>query len=147
MKFKIENLSPKHIEQVVAIEKECFSDPWTRGMFENELNNGRAHYTVLLDGEAVIGYTGFWKIEDEAHIMNIAVDTQYRRKHLADSLMEDMIMRAKALSIKHMTLEVRSSNSGAISLYKKYGFKETGIRKNYYEKGNEDAVIMWKECE
>ena len=143
--MEIRDFTKEYIEGAVQVERLCFEDPWTKEMFESELKNERANYSVLLDGETVAGYAGFWKIGDEAHIMNIAVKPEYRRKHFAEMLMEDMIKRAKALFIRNMTLEVRKSNAAAISLYEKYGFKEAGVRKKYYDNNREDAIIMWNE--
>ena len=141
----IEQMTADNIEEIAEIEKRCFSDPWSQALFYTEINNEHANYSVLYDGEKVIGYAGFWKVCDEGHIMNIAIAPEYRGRHLSDMLMEEMINMAKSLTIRNMTLEVRISNTAALGLYEKYGFKSAGVRKGYYEDNKEDAVIMWAE--
>jgi len=145
-KIAAEKMTTEHIEEVVEMEKRCFSDSWTEAMFVNELENEKAYYYVLANGEngKIAGYCGFWKILDEGHIMNVAVDIDCRGKHFSDILMDKMLSEAKKLDISAMTLEVRAGNSAAIGLYRKYGFEMAGIRKSYYEDG-ENAIVMWLE--
>jgi ribosomal-protein-alanine N-acetyltransferase len=137
-------MEKKHIDGLVKIENECFAIPWTKGAFEKELTNKMAIYFVAVDGDEVMGYFGMWHVVNEGHITNIAVAEKHRRKHVASSLMACAIEKAKELEMLGLTLEVRKSNTSAISLYKKYGFKLEGIRKEYYEDNREDALIMWR---
>ena len=139
-----DRLKHEYIQQICRIEKETFLSPWSEKSFENELNNTAAHYIIALDGDNVIGYGGFWKILDEGHITNIAIDRVYRGQGIGKSLLEKMTERAQSLKIDRMTLEVRKSNAAAIHLYEKHGFVTLGERPKYYENG-EDALIMWME--
>ncbi|WP_102349588.1 ribosomal protein S18-alanine N-acetyltransferase [Bacillus sp. Marseille-P3661] len=132
------------IEQIVYIEKNSFTLPWSRDAFYNELTtNQYAKYIVMEKGPSIIGYCGLWIILDEAHITNIAVLPQYRGKKLGDALLEQVLEFSKALGAKTVSLEVRVSNTVAQNLYRKYGFKDGGIRKNYYVDNQEDALVMW----
>jgi [ribosomal protein S18]-alanine N-acetyltransferase len=131
------------IYEVYQVEIASFPKPWTKDAFKEELTtNHLANYIVLEVDEKIVGYGGFWSIFDEAHITNIAIDPAFRGKKLGEFLVKDLIDLAKELGAKMMTLEVRKSNFVAQHLYKKFGFVEKGIRKNYYS-DNEDALIMW----
>jgi len=133
----------KDLDEVLEVEKSCFKSPWTRHMFEDELFNSNAYYYVIeVDGE-IAGYAGFWKIIDEAHITNIAIHSSYRRRGYGRALVSALLDRAKELDIIAVTLEVRVSNSAAISLYESFGFVSSGVRRGYYSDNNEDALIMW----
>lgn len=137
-------MEEKDIDQIVKIEEECFTVPWSRVSFENELRiNSFARYIVIEDGEKIIGYCGSWVILDEAHITNIAILPEYRGRKLGETLLKKVMEIARQEGAKRMTLEVRVSNHVAISLYRKLGFREGGIRKNYYTDNQEDALIMW----
>ena len=92
-----------------------------------------------------MGYAGTWQILEEAHITNIAVSPDYRRKKVGEALLTTIINDCRNNGIKYITLEVRVSNTPAINLYEKYGFKSLGTRKGYYQNNNEDALIMWTE--
>ena len=93
----------------------------------------------------IVGYLGLWKIIDEAHITNLAVHPDFRRKGVAKLLLFDALEQCYKEKIKYLTLEVRVSNEGAINLYENFGFKSLGVRKKYYQNNNEDALIMWSE--
>ena len=86
-----------------------------------------------------------WRVNDEGHITTMAVDIKYRRRHIADILLYNIINSALSNRIKWLTLEVRISNIAAIGLYTKYNFKQLGIRKKYYQDNNEDALLLWTE--
>ena len=93
----------------------------------------------------VVGYVGIWFVMDEGHITNVAVHSDYRGKKIGDKLVQDLVELCKENNIVSMTLEVRVSNIVAQNLYKKYGFKLAGIRKEYYSNNKEDAMIMWND--
>ena len=142
--FRVDFMRPEHLDQVMSIELKSFKDPWSRELFLSELRNPAAVYFVVLNQEGrVVAYAGFWKVLDEGHIMNIAVDPDFRGMGIGSSLLANVIDYASALNIRHLTLEVRESNTVAISLYLKHGFRTEGIRKGYYPDG-ENAIIMWK---
>ncbi|WP_429158316.1 ribosomal protein S18-alanine N-acetyltransferase [Desulfitispora alkaliphila] len=142
-----------HVQQVLAIEQESFPTPWSEKAFKGELkDNDFARYYVCvqaagLEGgtDKVIGYVGMWLVIDEAHITTIAVDPGARSAGVGQFMLINIFREAISLGIKKMTLEVRPSNSAALSLYKKLGFEPKGIRHRYYSDNGEDAIIMWKE--
>ncbi|MBU9713542.1 ribosomal protein S18-alanine N-acetyltransferase [Evansella tamaricis] len=132
------------LDQVMKVEESCFPTPWSRGAFVNELTTNQfAYYLVAEIEDQIIGYCGVWIIIDEAHITNIAVYSPYRRKGIGDKLLYGIMEMAQTLGAKKITLEVRVSNETAKKLYRKHGFENGGIRKNYYTDNQEDAQIMW----
>lgn len=136
-----------HLEEVTLLDRSCFPDPWSLETFVHEITrNNMASYVVAVDEEnkKIAGYSGMWIVLDEAHITNIAVLPEYRGKKIGKKLMTRQIKDSIVAGAVKMTLEVRVSNLTAISLYKKIGFIEAGLRKKYYEDNNEDAIIMWK---
>lgn len=139
-------MNENHVDGIYKLSKECFSVPWTLDSINNELNNPLAKYIVAQDlsTREVIGFVGVWIIAGEGDITNIAVSPKYRNKGIASELLTKLFELCKTFSCEHLTLEVRLSNIAAQNLYKKFNFKEEGIRKGYYSDNNEDAIIMWK---
>jgi len=135
------------IDQIAEIEKKCFSLPWSKKSFEQELLNEHSYYECAEENGIVVGYMGMWKILDECHITNVAVLPEYRNKGIAAMLIEKIIEVCKCSEIIGMTLEVRESNLPAINLYKKFGFYSAGKRPNYYQRPVEAAIIMWKKVD
>jgi [ribosomal protein S18]-alanine N-acetyltransferase len=137
-------MKEEDIDQILKIEELSFATPWTRQSFENELNlNQFAVYLVLEKEGKIVGYCGMWLIVDEAHITNIAVLPEFRGQKLGEGILRMIMEVAKKRGAKSMTLEVRVSNTVAQSLYRKLGFMNGGIRKNYYTDNYEDALVMW----
>ena len=151
MEFEIRRAEEKDIPAVTDLEKVCFEgkDPWSYGAFYNEIveNSDKTLYLVALTGGKVVGYMGVWMILDEGQITNVAVDPEYRRRHIAESLIEEMVRRTAEEGVTSWTLEARVDNDPAIRLYEKMGFRGEGIRPKYYEYDGTDALIMWKGCE
>ena len=142
--LSIQRMQEEDLDQIMELEHRCFTLPWTREAFYNELfHNQFAAYFVLKEDEKIIGYCGTWIVIDEAHITNIAVLPEYRGRGLGEKLLSSMMEYCKGKGIERMTLEVRVSNTPAQSLYKKLGFQEGAIRKNYYSDNQEDAIVMW----
>ncbi len=136
------------ISSVVAIEEEVFATPWTEEVFQHELtSNNYAHYIVALHNEEVIGHCGMWIVLDECHITNVAVRQHMQGNGIGEALMRQAIALCKEKSVRLMTLEVRMTNMTAQNLYRKLGFLDGGIRKNYYADDHEDALVMWVEFE
>ena len=135
---------PQDLDQVSALEAEIFSLPWSRQGFADSLKQENTLYLVALEGTRVVGYCGLLQALDEADITNVAVDREYRGRGIGQAMLSNLMERGKYRGIIAYTLEVRKGNDSAISLYRKLGFLEEGIRKNFYEKPTEDAVIMWK---
>ncbi|OIK08456.1 ribosomal protein S18-alanine N-acetyltransferase [Bacillus sp. MUM 13] len=137
-------MKTEDIDQVLIVERKSFTLPWSRDAFYNELNHNQyAVYMVIEDEGEIIGYCGAWIVIDEAHITNIAILPDYRGQKLGEALLRKMIEISLSQGVKRMTLEVRVSNTTAISLYEKLGFQKGGIRKNYYTDNQEDAYVMW----
>jgi ribosomal-protein-alanine N-acetyltransferase len=142
--IKIRKMVVADLEAVMEVEFKSFTIPWTLDAFHNELiKNQFAEYTVLLDDEKIIGYCGVWIIIDEAHITNIAILPEYRGQGLGEKLLISVMNLCASGGALTVTLEVRVSNTPAKSLYRKLGFKDGGIRKNYYSDNLEDALVMW----
>lgn len=141
----IEMMTSKDIDGVFEVEKNCFEHHWSKESFKKELINENARYLVAKLGGKIVGYVGIWLILDEGHITNVAVHNDYRGQKIGDKLVQALVNLCKENNINSMTLEVRVSNTVAQSLYKKYGFKLAGIRKEYYSDNKEDAMIMWND--
>ncbi len=132
------------IPRVLEIERQSFPTPWPHDAYTHELKENRlASYTVARVEEEIVGYAGMWVIMDEAHITTIAVDPSHRGQHIGERLLVGLIDEALNRRARWMTLEVRKSNTAAQALYKKYGFREIGVRKGYYSDNREDAIVMW----
>lgn len=146
LEIQIDKMALQDLDRVLEIEALSYHTPWSRRAFTSEVSeNSYAHYFAARHDGRIIGYVGMWVILDEAHITNIAVDPQYRRNRVAQRLLEAMFEKAKGFGANRMTLEVRVSNLGAQTLYRKLGFVDRGMRKGYYTDTNEDAIIMWKD--
>mgnify|MGYP000854046821 CR=1 FL=1 len=140
--MEIALMSKLDIPQAVEIERVSFSVPWTRAMFISELDNPLCLYYTAREAERLLGYAGMLSILDEGYVNNIAVAPEARRRGIGALLIKTLIKTARCLSLRFLTLEVRQSNRAAISLYSGLGFKKTGIRRSYYERPREDAVLM-----
>lgn len=142
--FVFRSMKEEDIDQIIEIEHASFTLPWSREAFYNEMHlNKFAVYIVIEVEEKIIGYCGAWIVIDEAHITNVAILPEYRGRKLGEALMEKMMSVARDMGARSMTLEVRVTNHIAQSLYRKLGFQDGGIRKNYYSDNQEDALIMW----
>jgi ribosomal-protein-alanine N-acetyltransferase len=131
------------ISAVHAIETRAFQSPWSQHAFYQELTNNQvAQYIVCELEEQLLGYAGVWVMVDEAHVTNIAVHPDWHGQKVGERLFCQLMLLSMYLGAQRMTLEVRVSNEVAQNLYKKYGFREAGIRKQYYS-DREDAIIMW----
>ena len=130
MEYQLVPMDRSHLAAVAALERLCFTTPWTEAMLEEELYNDTASFIVAqrADGE-VLGYAGLHVILDEGYIDNVAVRPEYRRQGVADRLL-DVFCRFGQARLAFLTLEVRPSNTAAVALYEKHGFREAGRRKN-----------------
>lgn len=145
-----DSMRREDLPEVLAIESLSFSEPWTEEMFLYELSTeGVAHVLVARadegSGPRIVGFLCAWIVAGELHINNIAVHPGYRRRGVASQLLEEMLRRAKVMGAKAGYLEVRASNEAANALYQRYGFRQIGRRRNYYERPREDAIVMGKE--
>lgn len=132
------------IPAVAKLEAEIFSVPWSEKSFLEEVEREDRLFVVAYVNETLAGYMGLIPFLDEADITNVAVASSMRRRGIAQKMLETTMSRAEKMGVNSFTLEVRVGNAGAIALYEKLGFTSEGIRKNFYEKPTEDALIMWK---
>jgi [ribosomal protein S18]-alanine N-acetyltransferase len=143
--LRIEPMTVDHLDAVLAIEQAASPHPWTRGILIDELNNPDTRtYRVAMVDSVVIGFAGALDQAGEAHITNVAVADEWRRRGIARVLMIELMSAAVAKGITAATLEVRTSNVVAQRLYHRFGFVPAGVRPGYYADG-EGAVIMWAE--
>ena len=141
----IEPMRRSHLPQIMEIEATAYPQPWTIGVFHDELAmqvRGSRHYLVALLGGRVVGYGGMIYMDNAAHITNVAVDVAMRRRGIATELMLDLSWEARRAGMASLTLEVRESNVSAQSLYRRFGFVPVGVRAKYYE-NRDDAIVMW----
>lgn len=141
-KVKIRPMEFRDLDRVSELEKRIFRAPWPRRSFALELENSYSRSLVLEFQGRVVGYAVYWLIDGEAHLANIAIDADYRGMGLGETLLRFILQELKLRKVKKIHLEVRKSNVVAQNLYFKFGFKITGIRKNYYTKDREDALLM-----
>lgn len=150
--IKVDRMRPEDLDEVMAIEVESFSLPWTEEMFLSELRAGEhaenlVARAVVEEGTKpqIVGYICLWVLEDELHINNIAVHPQFRQQGIAQRLLSYALELGRKRGVKSAVLEVRASNRAAQALYEKFGFKVVGVRRRYYTHPTEDALIMRKD--
>lgn len=137
-------MTKEHIDAVLDIERRSFTHPWTKSSFESAIDNDSAYFFVACDGEKVVGYIGLETVLDEGSLTMLCVDSEYRKQGIAQKLMNALFDTAVSLKLAFVTLEVRESNIPARSLYAKLGFETVAVRKAYYSKPVENAVLMTK---
>jgi len=142
--FMMRKMTPRDLDQVMIIEQEAFSLPWSRQSYENELKNQYANYLVVDYQGDVGGYGGIWVVFDEAHITNVAVASSFRGRGWGRALMSELEALARRKRAVRILLEVRPSNRAALAMYHGLGFMVSGLRKQYYSDNNEDAIVMVK---
>lgn len=133
----------EHLDDILRIEKECFSLPWTREQLAAQLDEARYVFLAAEDETgAAVGYVGLMYVLDEGYISNVAVTQTRRREGIADMLLSELYEKAREKKLSFLTLEARLGNIAAQSLYKKHGYTQVGLRRNFYDKPREDAVLM-----
>lgn len=139
--------SESEIDEVLAIEQASFTNPWTREMYTAELGNRDVSFCYLArDGaRRVVGFCSFWHVVDELHINNLAVAPDHRRRGIASALLRHVLHEGATLGAARATLEVRRSNEPARCLYERFGFAVAGVRRGYYTRPVEDAIVLWRE--
>lgn len=129
--------------EVVAMEEEIFPQPWTREDFLHSIIMDTDIYLVVEENNEIIGYCGLWGVAGEGQINNVAVKEGYQSQGIGFYMLSQLISKGKRKGLKSFTLEVRESNKKAIALYEKLNFEISGIRKEFYNKPEENALIMW----
>ncbi len=137
----IRQMTMSDLDQIMALERLSFPTPWTKGMFIDVLSSGLGAL-VLEQGERIAAYVIFYMAATEGHVMNVAVDPQARRKHLATRLLAHTFGLLREKGITECYLEVREGNLGAQRLYGNFGFEVIGRRRKYYVETGEDALVM-----
>lgn len=132
------------VDRVVEIEREGFLHPWSRELIERELGHAWSRLLLAEDGGAVVGYIVFWLVHDEVHVLNVATALEARRRGVGRALMETAEEEGRLRGARLSTLEVRRSNTPALTLYLGMGYRQVGVRPNYYAEEREDAVVMVK---
>lgn len=151
--ISVRKMTLRDIEGVIEVDRDCFSIPWSRESFIMECESSLSTYVVAVDEadesvvEEVVGYGGFHMVMDQVEITNIAVLGEYRGKGIGRSILEALIKLAVIGGGKVVNLDVRASNEAAKALYYSYEFKKVGCRKGYYQKPDEDALLLSLELE
>lgn len=142
--FMLRQMTVQDLDQLMVIEHQSFSLPWSRQSYEAELQNAFANYLVCDSAGELAGYIGMWTVMEEAHLTNVAVAPKFRRQGIGRTLLlaQEKLARSKGASM--MLLEVRPSNQAALDLYASLGYILSAIRNNYYSDNQEDALIMIK---
>jgi ribosomal-protein-alanine N-acetyltransferase len=137
-------MRPLDLDRIVAIEKEGFLHPWSRELLEREMSHAWSHVLVAVEdpGESLVGYVVFWLVHDEVHVLNLGTALEARRRGVGRALMEEAHALGRRRGAALSTLEVRRSNAAAIALYRGLGYRQVGIRPNYYAEEGEDAIVM-----
>lgn len=131
------------ITAVCQIDEHTFADYWSPVAWSEELENDLSIYVVIMVGEQVVGFAGCWLVAGEAQITKVAMSEEYKRQGMGNVLLRNLLKIIWEAGTEAVTLEVRKSNEPARQLYLQNGFKETGVRTNYYLNNNEDALILW----
>ena len=133
----------RHLRAVLRIESQVYPRPWSLALFMSELGLRTSRvYTVARVRGVVVGYSGLMFTGEDAHVTTIAVDPTWHRHKIGSRLLLNLAREAAERGASHLTLEVRVSNSAAQAMYRKFGFRPAGVRKNYYVETNEDALVM-----
>ena len=138
----VRKMTRDDVNAVYELSVACFSEPWSLDSIKQEVENPVASYFVAEQDGKIVGYSGLWHVLDEGEIINIAVSKQVRRQGIGALLLDKLLEEARQYALTVIRLEVRKSNEAAQSLYERYGFKAIAVRKGYYHKPLEDAVIM-----
>jgi [ribosomal protein S18]-alanine N-acetyltransferase len=144
--LEFRRMLPEDLDRVVDIERAGFRNPWSRELLARELDHAWSHIVLAVDRDAgverVLGYIVFWLVHDEIHVLNIATALEARRRGVGRALMLEAHGAGKARGATVATLEVRRSNAAALELYRSLGYRQVGVRPNYYQEEGEDAIVM-----
>lgn len=143
----LRDMAEADLEPVLCIEREVHAWPWTHGNFSDALRSRYICKVYESGDEGIIGYAVLMPSVDEAELLDIAIDTKHQRRGFGSGLLEDLAVLARRANMRRMVLEVRASNEAAIGLYRKSGFTDIGLRRDYYraENGREDAILMGRD--
>jgi ribosomal-protein-alanine N-acetyltransferase len=144
LRVHIQPMRRRHVRSVLRIEQQVYPRPWSASLFMSELamRSSRAYYVARV-GRELVGYAGLMMTLDEGHVTTIAVDPRKHRAKIGSRLLLVLAREAIERGATALTLEVRMSNTAAQDMYRRFGFGPVGVRKNYYQEVNEDALVMW----
>lgn len=142
-KVVMDNMTTEDIEEALGIEKSLFPSPWNQGIFKAEIKKRRSSCFVARIEGVMVGYAIFNHFEKEGHLMNLAVVPEYQKRGIGSVLLTRLIKVAKQNGVRRIILEVRPSNLSARRFYRKFGFQEIGVRKEYYTESAENGLILW----
>jgi ribosomal-protein-alanine N-acetyltransferase len=140
--IEVRRLTYADLPEVVAIERRAFTSPWSLAMFVLELSKPSGICLAAVVNHELVGYLICSRYDTVWHVMNVAVDPTQRRRGIATALISRVLARVEPDA--QLTLEVRRSNAGAITLYERFGFRSAGVRRRYYQDNGEDAIVMWR---
>jgi ribosomal-protein-alanine N-acetyltransferase len=140
--IEVRRLTYADLPEVVAIERRAFTSPWSLAMFVLELSKPSGICLAAEISDELTGYLICSRYDSVWHVMNVAVDPTLRRRGIATALLGRLLERVEPEA--QLTLEVRRSNTGAIELYERFGFRSAGVRRRYYQDNGEDAIVMWR---
>ena len=143
-RLEILRMRRRHLRSVMAIERQVYPRPWSANLFISEISDERTRtYLVARVDREIVAYAGLNCWGDEAHVTTIAVDPVWQRRKIGTRLMFELMRSAVEMGAQSVSLEVRVSNWGAQRMYGEFGFRPVGVRKNYYQEVNEDALVMF----
>ena len=145
MDCEIRPMTAQELPAVAALERACFSHPWSEQSLSASLHNGRSVFLTAHGAAGLLGYLGMEYVRGEGSVTNVAVFPEYRRRGVAGQLLKVFCDFAAGRHLAFLTLEVRPSNEAAIALYQSFGFTERGRRRNYYDLPREDALILTRD--
>ena len=140
-RFEIRPATVADLPAILAVERSCYDQPWSDRQFRDELVNIYGHIDLLLADGELAGYHCWWLLCGELHVLNLATAPAFRRRGVAAKLLQTALAAAARQGLERALLEVRAGNEPAISLYRRFGFRESGRRRRYYADG-EDALLM-----
>jgi ribosomal-protein-alanine N-acetyltransferase len=146
LEVRIVPMRRRHVRSVLRIESRVYPVPWSMSLFLSELalRSSRAYYVAFI-GRQLVGYAGLMMTLDDGHVTTIAVDPAWHRHKVGSRLLMALAREALRRGATSLTLEVRLGNKPAQDLYRRFGFRPVGVRKNYYAETKEDALVMWAE--
>lgn len=147
---QLQNVDEQNLDQVIEVERSCFSDPWPRSAFMAELSHSWSHFKILVRHESsndlrIDGYLIAWMLPEEMHLLKMAVLPEWQRRGLARQMLGSCLSTFSQLGGGTASLEVRPSNKAALGLYGSFGFTQIAVRRAYYSKDNEDALLFIKD--
>ena len=144
MSWTLRRAERRDLAGMLEIERTRFPEPWTRGMLLDELAQvDTRYYAVAVEAGRVVGFVGVMRVLDEVHVNTVGVRADYEGRGLGRALLEHALARAVELGARRATLEVAVSNERARALYQRLGFAPVGVRRRYYERTGEDALVLW----